>query len=434
MPPSSSRSPSASDAAGVLKTVEINMGDDLGRFEVKVYADGFVVRSLGGGGNVVEISNIGKAVVLVRDSMTEEVSSRSIVGNSSSNSVTYCTVVVRGGGRGPSFQAACSVANFGPPPSTWGTPPSLPLVVPDFDDAKMCHPPPTTSTAPPPQEKKWWRWGSPAPPPPPSPVLPLEGRVVLVERGGCLFEEKAVLSQSLGAGGVVVTNNEEVVFIMAGKKDVQAEAATSTSTLKKKRKNKLMVGSPSPQQESSSSPPPVEIPAVMVTRSDGQRIRDAAAMGGAAEVSIHVTNIHMLTNSGRLLVIYIYNIYCMYVCLLSEFFGNLQYPKMWMKPNLVFVISRGTWGTFMTSSNGKEWQLYLMAKTDMESIHVAPASEIRTLRMDGKKGEIKSCSSSVLSNPVELYSYFLSRRCPDIFSVDLMSDEISLKRRNRLSG
>jgi hypothetical protein len=52
--------------AGLLRTVEVNMGP-LGDFEVKVFPDGFAVLSRQDK-SLVEISNVGKSVVLVRDS------------------------------------------------------------------------------------------------------------------------------------------------------------------------------------------------------------------------------------------------------------------------------------------------------------------------------------------------------------------------------
>ena len=57
---------SAASEAGLKRTVAVNMGS-LGEFEVKVFSDGFVVNSKQDL-STVEISNIGKNVVMVRDS------------------------------------------------------------------------------------------------------------------------------------------------------------------------------------------------------------------------------------------------------------------------------------------------------------------------------------------------------------------------------
>lgn len=58
---------SAVPEPGLLRTVEVNMGP-LGDFEVKVFPDGFAVLSRQDR-SLVEISNVGKSVVLVRDSL-----------------------------------------------------------------------------------------------------------------------------------------------------------------------------------------------------------------------------------------------------------------------------------------------------------------------------------------------------------------------------
>ena len=84
---------SAASEAGLLRTVAVNMGS-LGEFEVKVFSDGFIVnckQDL----STVEISNIGKTVVMVRDSGPgdDKASSQTVVATTSGH-VRTCKVQV----------------------------------------------------------------------------------------------------------------------------------------------------------------------------------------------------------------------------------------------------------------------------------------------------------------------------------------------------
>jgi hypothetical protein len=74
---------------GLIRTVDVQMGP-LGDFEVKVYADGFIVRSKKDG-SVVEISNIGKAVVLVQDSKPSETGSKTSRGRQGRSKTVIAT-------------------------------------------------------------------------------------------------------------------------------------------------------------------------------------------------------------------------------------------------------------------------------------------------------------------------------------------------------
>lgn len=61
-----------------------------------------------------------------------------------------------------------------------------------------------------------------------SPLLPLDGRYVLVERGGCSFEAKARSAQRLGAAGVIVRNTLSSRY---GLLDEDAAPPTTSSTI-----------------------------------------------------------------------------------------------------------------------------------------------------------------------------------------------------------
>lgn len=109
----------------------------------------------------------------------------------------------------------------------------------------------------------------------------------------------------------------------------------------------------------------------------------------------------------------------------------------------VYVLSRSNWGTFMTStstaasdeSGAGDWQLYLMSKKDMDNPQMLPLVE-----MPGPySSQPKTLLSSVVSNPVEMYRYVVSRRCPHVFQTRDVGDggaryRLRSKRQHRTSS
>lgn len=145
--------------------------------------------------------------------------------------------------------------------------------------------------------------------------------------------------------------------------------------------------------DDEAQPQDVRIPTVMLSKSDADKLEhlvqsSAEPVSVGVDVSVH----HMLLN--------------------TEFMGNFDYPKMWMRTNIIYIIGSGKWGTFLTSTSGEDWQLYLMSKRDMSASAVIPAITI----LDEVDQPV-SVTSNILTNPVELYAYTISRKCPNVLKV-----------------
>lgn len=298
---------------------------------------------------------------------------------------------------------------------------------------------------------------------------------MLGERGKCLFEEKLEVAREDGAGGLIVVNNEDSIFIMAGKTDqnpafvsendaptAQPAAAASTSETyiasaadkqkeplaqvadssatraaavplarrivpigKKKNKEEenpeeetseqssvdSAVELENAQQESVSmlrntagggeikeeeeegGKRPSVVPTVMISQSDGQDLFDLVRDYSSDDllVDISIDSTMMVLN--------------------NEFLGDKIYPKVWMRPNLVIVAGHGTWGAILTASveNEAEWQLYLVDKKEI-------SNPLYLEVLDQVKRPV-TIGTHILRNPVELYWYFLSRKCPNVLKV-----------------
>lgn len=69
-------------------------------------------------------------------------------------------------------------------------------------------------------------------------------------------------------------------------------------------------------------------------------------------------------------------------------------------------------GTYLKAANGNDWQLFLMNKQDMYTSNAILAPPISIF--SGQYQPI-TLPHNLLSNPVELYSYYTSNKCPNIF-------------------
>lgn len=158
--------PKAVADANVLKNVDINMGD-LGDFNIKVYADSFVVLNKDEK-NTIEISNIGRSIVLVRDYDQKKIVSRSITANSN-GLIGSCHVHARKGhlGGGSStgssgssdvvYSRPCSAANFGPSHESLSM--QGEFMVPSLGNGHVCKSTEEYLLA---TKKRWWQWSIPA--------------------------------------------------------------------------------------------------------------------------------------------------------------------------------------------------------------------------------------------------------------------------------
>ena len=232
--------------------LEVDAGP-LGMFEVTIFSDGFLVFSKTSG-ETIEITNVGDSIAFVRELRND--SSRTVIGDQTTGKTISCSVSVenRHGAMllvGPDHQLSCSISTFGS-----ALFPSASIVadlrIPSDTQAAMCKPlrgnknvhsnlnlhtthqrsakgsssgqpePDGTIDAAPKKTPWWWQLSS---------MLSLtgvgsknnvrqdvddteqqsidiQGAIVLVKRGGCMFEDKAGFAQQSGAVAMIVENNE----------------------------------------------------------------------------------------------------------------------------------------------------------------------------------------------------------------------------------
>ena len=234
--------------------LEVDAGP-LGMFEVTIFSDGFLVFSKLSG-ETIEITNVGDSIAFVRELRND--SSRTVIGDQTTGKTISCSVSVENSHGamllvGPDHRLSCSISTFGS-----ALFPSASIVadlrIPSDTQAALCKPlhgtkdvhgnrnqqstqqrsakgstselsdPDGSINAVPKKVPWWWQLSS---------MLSLgtrssarqhvgdaeqqsidvQGAIVLVQRGGCMFEDKAGFAQQSGAVAMIVENSEVSAFI-----------------------------------------------------------------------------------------------------------------------------------------------------------------------------------------------------------------------------
>eukprot|EP01041_Mallomonas_annulata_P007884 gene7884-16140_t len=344
-------------------------------------------------------------------------------------------------------QRYCSIAAFG----STATMPDMGSTVLQAEmtvaaDGTGCKVPVSSS-----RRSSWWSvWRDPIPDSPPTSPKPYQGKVVVVARGGCMFEEKALIAQESGAIGVVIANSEDFVFVMAGKKTT----ATTNG-------NKHTTGDDTSNTQSTSSG--ITIPVVMISSSDLTVLADALqtvskSRSAAAAVTLatalgkekgkadeeeptesDTVEARSGSGSGRgtgrrqpspsPLTVAERTVPQLRIEITSRPYGldglelgHKDYPKVRVGQGMVRALGSGVWAAEMVlstpvtaSAAEVEWQLFLHPRHAME--HKAFSG--RSWPLTGRSGSNQDQSMSLLSialNPVYAYYSILRRQCPRYLS------------------
>jgi len=209
----------------------------------------------------------------------------------------------------------------------------------------------------------------------------LRGRVAIARRGDCMFEDKMQVAEASGSSALIVINDKDVLFLMSSKMPDESENSRPTDST----------------TSSSSS----KVPTVMLTKSDGASLL-AALQTLRRSSPDFVPRVRMSLTAQPMVLD---------VALL----GAATYPKLRMRPNVIYVLGRGAWGAVLTSTTGLDWQLFIASKSELDG-NFTPG----TVLPDGDGGSLRARTfwAGFTTNPIELYSMILSRQCPTHVSVD----------------
>ncbi len=211
------------------------------------------------------------------------------------------------------------------------------------------------------------------------------------------------------------------------KKLVPTAAATASAVQKPSGGGDLTVDEMDTEQAPSSGDVKINIPVVMLGKADADRLaelllyneqlleqRKLRQQAATAETS-HTEDDNSIQSELPLPspLEFSIDISAQNMLLSSELMGDFDYPKVYVKANIVFILGAGSWGTFMTSATGEDWQLYLMARRDMAASALIPAISVK----EEGGGLPVSVTANVLTNAVDLYRYTIAMQCPDVFLV-----------------
>ncbi len=379
----------AVDVNAAQHVLDVNMGV-LGDFTVHVYPDGFVVNSKQYK-DIVEVSNVGKSILLVRD--INEDSVKTTIGHKDGTILTCSVSVIFKSEKvniDTKWSRPCSVATFNTFESVSVESEVYIAGHRSNSDSEFCTLPASQKP-----KRQWWQWNFPAL----APIFNgigednsndnLDDKIVLAMRGGCLFEDKALLAQNAGAAALIVANVNDNLFIMSGKDSVD-----DTPSIKKKDNKKgKPVGSPTSTPAIASQVPTtpvihkveseVSIPTVMITAGDMKSLtelldlyRDKAGIKVTLKIDINAVPDKLD----------------------SEHLGYDNMPKLRLTNEVIYVLGRSHWGFILLSKNAQEWQLFILNKGEIYKMLPRPAVR-------------HNSPITAKYDAVQMYSLLLKRKC-----------------------
>eukprot|EP01039_Chlorochromonas_danica_P003603 gene3603-3946_t len=395
-----------------IKKVDVNLGV-LGDFHVQVFADGFSIESLLDR-RLIDIYNGDKQAVLVREADLSS-SQESLVMGTLHNHLTTCTVSIASS----SWSRACSLGTFGPQDSLSV---SGSLKVFPAQPRALCSPLLSSSQQDTASENiggsgkgsskaevglqtspssvvasggnELWRRlikrflspttvsSSAQVSSKPVPAEEVAGKMLMVRRGDCLFEEKALVAQQAGARALLIRNHDDGLFIMAGKGSLNSDKELWRQT--------------------------INIPTVLIEAQDGLHLDNvAAALKDEEDVTIDIT------------------VQTKHDVLQTVLMGDESFPKVWMGRRIIYILSSSSWGAYFKAQpaqakdaqatqgeTSEEWQMYIIHKRDISTHRLLPPTVIYSPKKH------KMTSTVHLLRPAgEVYNTLLRRKCPRDFIV-----------------
>ena len=213
---------------------------------------------------------------------------------------------------------------------------------------------------------------------------------------------------------------------MAGKRDVEDSQLDIVASSDPADHDPAIVLEPAddrnpsvpPKEESIATEPSspdhsydtVAVPTIMLTNQDAndllnlqQQVRAASTKESRIHVTVDLKRTHSL--------------------LLSEHFGNQQFPKVWMTQNVIYVLTAGRWGAYFKSQKGDDWQMYLIDKSDISAFRLVPPVTIKN-----RGGQEISTSSTLLRSPEQLYALLLRKKCTHRLAVSVDGRVVRARR------
>ena len=149
-----------------------------------------------------------------------------------------------------------------------------------------------------------------------------------------------------------------------------------------------------------------EFPAVMITKSDAERI--VKVISWLKSQSIEPVFEVVVSSTP--------------MALDTVYMGSNLFPKVHVKDKVIAVYSREIWGVVLTSnvSANQEWQLFVLNREDLASI--------TPWKIKSAKGRELSASAYFSNNPVLTYSQILARKCPSFLQIDPVTNAITIRK------
>lgn len=351
-----------------VQTFEVSLGT-FGNFVIDVYGDGFNVYSHRFK-NTIEILSVDQPIIFVREHNASD--SVTVIGDSLNNNVR-CYVDILNEHGASKWKKSCALSTFSSSRNeiVQGMPILLPI---QGENAYLCNNPTKT---------KWWKEYQEEH----CDIDTFSGKIVLANRGQCMFYEKASVAQSLKATGLIVANTDDLLFIMSGKNDIKDDPLIAHTDVSNPSVNSLKntneVSSTKPQLKVKD--PAIDIPVVMLTHSDAADLR--LELDDSDHISITIIRRNAQLD--------------------SESSGYDDYPQVRTSKNYIRILSSQGWGLVLLSNTGKDWQLYLMKNVDINYVSFNQRIFYESLNSN----RFYASTEYLTMNSVAMYSLRMSEQC-----------------------
>lgn len=167
------------------------------------------------------------------------------------------------------------------------------------------------------------------------------------------------------------------------------------SGLEGKTEHKLDIQSTEEAELLSVDEIKIEIPTVMITKSDAESLLSTLASSSADGTQVRID----LTSYPSMLD--------------TTYMGSESYPKLRVGRQVVHAVGDGQWGIASSSVNGREWQLYIMSAADTITMMFSfPLPAVTS----GNQKVSTTFAASI--DPLEIYHGMISRQCPTHIELD----------------
>lgn len=108
----------------------------------------------------------------------------------------------------------------------------------------------------------------------------------------------------------------------------------------------------------------------------------------------------------------------------TELMGDFNYPKVFATELNFLILTSSAWGAFFKSTNGQEWQMFLVDKKDIQTTKLIPPFSIIS-----SYGSKLTTSAYLEKYPGDIYESLISQKCPSNLRLNKRQNTLQLLKK-----